>query len=61
MFYLEYSVLPSATHPQHDQMGEGLVCCWRMDVPEDIVFAYDEAEESGSCIVFVHDGDKPND
>ncbi len=28
MFYLQYRVLPSATNPRREQLGEGLVCCW---------------------------------
>jgi len=33
--------------------------CGRGDVPEDLAFYYDEAEDSGSCLVFVHD-DEPD-
>ena len=35
--------------------------CGRGDVPEELVFAYDEAEDSGSCLVFLHDGDAEAD
>jgi hypothetical protein len=31
--------------------------CGRGDVPKELVFAYDEAEDSGSCLVFFHEGD----
>jgi hypothetical protein len=31
--------------------------CGRGDVPEELVFAYDEAEDSGSCLVFLRDGE----
>jgi hypothetical protein len=31
--------------------------CAPADVPEDLAFAYDEAEESGSCLVFEREGD----
>jgi hypothetical protein len=33
--------------------------CGRGDVPEDLVPFYDEAEDSGSCLVFLHEGDGP--
>jgi hypothetical protein len=28
MFYLQYRVLPGATNPRREQLGEGMVCCW---------------------------------
>jgi hypothetical protein len=31
--------------------------CGRGDVPEELVFAYDEAEDSGSCLVFFREGE----
>lgn len=31
--------------------------CGRSDLPEDMQFYYDEAEESGACLVFVRDGE----
>lgn len=35
--------------------------CGREDVPEDLQFYYDAAEEDGACLVFVHDGEPPED
>jgi hypothetical protein len=31
--------------------------CGSRDVPEELRFYYEEAEDSGACIVFVHDGE----
>src|SRR5208283_4956474 len=35
--------------------------CGRGDVPKELVFYYDEAEDSGSCLVFMHEGDDESD
>jgi hypothetical protein len=35
--------------------------CGRGDLPEELRFYYDEAEDAGACIVFVHDGDEPTE
>ncbi|MDB5311217.1 MAG: hypothetical protein JWO38_5419, partial [Gemmataceae bacterium] len=34
--------------------------CNRDELPEDLVPYYDEAEDSGSCLVFIHD-DEPSE
>jgi hypothetical protein len=28
MYFLQYRILPADEHPEAEQLGEGLVCCW---------------------------------